>query len=150
MTSVGAAFPSDCWFSEVVARAVSDQPTMERLGIADLRLGIEVTDGSGSPRLFGMVFDGYEVHSLGDVSASGFAPDVVISGPLEVWQEMVSAIEDHGGADGPHTLNSLTLAGVPLEARAPDAVGHDKLFRYMGTIQAVFDAAGAPAAATVP
>jgi|BarGraNGADG00212_1021973.scaffolds.fasta_scaffold236292_2 hypothetical protein len=27
-------------------------------------------------------------------------------------------------------------------------MGHDKFFRYMGTLQAIFDAAGSPAGAT--
>jgi len=60
----------------------------------------------------------------------------------------MAAIVAGGGADGPSTLNSLTLAGVPLEVRSDDAVGQDKFFRFMGTIQAVFDAAGRPLATT--
>lgn len=146
MTPMGAPFPSDRWFSELVDRAVSDRGTMERLGIADLRLGIEIHDDAGGAEVFGIVLEGYEVHSVGEVSATEFVPEVVISGPLDAWQDMVSAIEGHGGADGPQTLNSLSLAGVPFEVRSDDAVGHDKFFRYMGTIQAVFDAAGAPMA----
>jgi hypothetical protein len=72
---------------------------------------------------------------------------VVVSGPLAAWQDMVDWIEEHGPADSAHSLNGLTIAGIPLVARSDDAMGSDKFYRFMGTIQAVFDAAGAPAPA---
>ncbi len=138
-------FPSDAWFTELADRAGSDRTTLEHLGTADLRLGIEVVAPSGDTTLYGLVLDGYDVRSEGAVTERSFAPEAVVSGPLEAWQEMVAAIETHGAADTAHTLNSLSLAGVPLEVRGGDAMGHDKFFRFMGTIQAVFDAAGARA-----
>jgi hypothetical protein len=62
---------------------------------------------------------------------------------------MVAWIEENGPADSAHSLNGLTIAGVPLLARSDDAMGSDKFYRFMGTIQAVFDAAGAPAPTAV-
>jgi hypothetical protein len=47
-------------------------------------------------------------------------------------------------------LNSLSIFGEPLVVRADDAMGHDKFFRFMGTLQAVFDAAGSPATVLAP
>ena len=138
-------FPSDEWFSVLVDRATADPGTMESLGVADLRLGIEVTGADRPPALFGLVFDGYDLWSVGAVDEGEFGPEVVLSGTCSTWEEMVASIESHGRADGPHTLNSLSLAGVPLTVRAADAVGHDKFFRYMGTLQAVFDALGTSA-----
>ncbi len=142
MTTTLPEFPSDAWFSALVDRATSDPSTMASLGVADLRLGIEVTGADGPPALFGLVFDGYDVGSVGRVHEDEFGAEVVLSGTRSTWEEMVTSIESHGRADGPHTLNSLSLAGVPLTVRASDAVGHDKFFRYMGTLQAVFDALG--------
>ena len=144
MVPIDALFPSARWFSELVARASADQSAMERLGIAGLRLGLEIVD-DGHPQMFGIVLDGYDVESLGDVDEEAFAPEVVVSGPSDAWREMVSSIEASGSADASHTLNSLTITGLPFTVRAHDAMGHDKFFRYMGTLQAIFDAAGSPA-----
>lgn len=142
MTPIGAPFPSDQWFSDLVLRATTDPATLGRLGIAEFCLGIEILDEEGGGGLFGLVLDGYDVLAAGRVDEDEFAADAIISGPVAVWREMVESIEANGGADTAHTLNSLSLAGVPLAVRASDAMGHDKFFRYMGTLQAIFDAAG--------
>jgi hypothetical protein len=144
MAPIDALFPSARWFAELVASAKADQSAMERLGIAGLRLGLEIVD-DGHPQMFGIVLDGYDVESLGDVDEEAFAPEVVVSGPSDAWREMISSIEANGSADAAHTLNSLTITGLPFSVRAGDAMGHDKFFRYMGTLQAIFDAAGTPA-----
>jgi len=147
---IDAPFPSDAWFSELVLRAVADQAAVKRLGIAELRFGIEIVDAGENTRLFGLVLDGYEVDSVGEVAEAEFAPEVVVSGSIDSWRQMVAAIEQHGGADTAHTLNSLSTFGEPLVVRADDAMGHDKFFRFMGTLQAVFDAAGSPATVLAP
>ena len=143
MGPIAAPFPSDRWFAELVVRAEADTAAMERLGIADLRIGFEVVadDGSGS-WLFGLVFDGYDVDAVGEPERSGFVPEVVVSGPRSAWEEMVRSIEANGRANAGHTLNTLTITGVPFTVRSTDAMGQDKLYRYMGTVQAVLDAAG--------
>ena len=115
--------------------------------IDELRFGVEVVAPSGEAQLFGIVLDGYDVTSLGTVDEAAFAPEVVVSGPLEAWVEMIEVIEAEGEADTAHTLNSLTIFGTPMMVRSPDAMGQDKFFRFMGTLQAIFDAAGS---ASVP
>jgi hypothetical protein len=147
MGTIEAPFPSERWFAELVARANADRPGMDRLGIAELRFGAEIIDDDGAKQVFGILLDGYDIESLGRVEEREFLPEVVVSGSLADWCDMVASIEANGSADGGHTLNTLTLAGVPFEARSEDAMGHDKFFRYMGTLQALFDAAGAPAVA---
>ena len=147
MSGISDPFPSEAWFTELVRRATSDRAALDHLGIADLRLGIEIVADDGTAELYGLVLDGYAISAAGLTTRDRFDPEVVVSGPLAAWREMVSVIEGRGAADGPHTLNSLSLAGVPLEVRSDDAVGQDKFYRYMGTLQAVFDAAGAPARA---
>ena len=147
MGSIEAPFPSDEWFSLLIAAAVADASLMEHLGIAELRFGVEVVAPSGEAQLFGIVLDGYDVTSLGTVDEAAFAPEVVVSGPLEAWVEMIEVIEAEGEADTAHTLNSLTIFDTPMMVRSPDAMGQDKFFRFMGTLQAIFDAAGS---ASVP
>jgi hypothetical protein len=145
MGAMEAPFPSSAWFVELVSRATSDQAALQRLGIADLRLGVEVLIPDGIDEFFGVVLDGYDIGVVGPTDEDTFAPDVVVSGPLDAWREMVDWIEEHGPADSAHSLNGLTIAGVPLVARSEDAMGSDKFYRFMGTVQAIFDAAGAPA-----
>jgi hypothetical protein len=118
---------------------------MERLGIAEFRFGMEILLPDGSRPLFGLVLDGYDITAEGPVTEAEFAPDVVCSGPLDAWVEMVEWIEANGPADSGHSLNGLSIAGVPFEVRSSDAMGSDKFYRFMGTLQAVFDAAGAVA-----
>ena len=54
---------------------------------------------------------------------------------------MIGWIEANGPADAGHSLNGLSIAGVPFEVRSADAMGSDKFYRYTGTLQAVVDAA---------
>ena len=145
MAPIAAPFPSGPWFEELVARATADTAAMERLGIAEFRLGAEVVGASGARRLFGLEFDGYDITATGPTDEAAFAPDVVCSGSLEAWTEMIGWIEANGPADSAHSLNGLSIAGVPFQVRSSDAMGSDKFYRYMGTLQAVFDAASADA-----
>jgi hypothetical protein len=147
MGAIEAPFPSSAWFVELVARATADPAELEHLGIADLRFGVEVLLPGGAEEFFGLVLDGFDINVVGPTTAESFGSDVVVSGPLAAWQDMVDWIEEHGPADSAHSLNGLTIAGIPLVARSDDAMGSDKFYRFMGTIQAVFDAAGAPAPA---
>ncbi len=151
MGPIEAAFPSEAWFAELVARATADGDAMARLGIADLRFAAEIVDGDGRTDLFGILLDGYDIESLGRVDEARFDPEVVLTGPVEAWREMVASIESRGGADDFHTLNSLSIAGFPFTVRSPDPMGNDKFYRFMGTLQAIFDSAGqVPARAPVP
>ena len=146
MGAIEAPFPSSAWFVELVSRATADPAALERLGIADLRFGVEVLV-AGRHRASSSAWCSTATTSAwsGPTTEDAFAPDVVVSGPLDAWQEMVDWIEEHGPADSAHSLNGLTIAGIPLVARSEDAMGSDKFYRFMGTVQAIFDAAGAPA-----
>ncbi|MGA2836774.1 MAG: hypothetical protein ABSF84_09280 [Acidimicrobiales bacterium] len=148
MPPISAPFPSGPWFQELVSRATADDSAIARLGIAELRFGIEIVLPDGSRPFFGLVLDGYDIEAVGPLDEATFRPEVVLSGPLVAWEEMIAWIETNGAADSAHSLNGLSIAGVPFEVRAEDAMGSDKFYRFMGTIQAVFDAAataGVPA-----
>jgi len=144
MAGIDAPFPSSKWFEQLVARATSDAAAMERLGIAELRFGMEIVVPDGATQFFGLVLDGYDIEAVGPLSEHEFRPEVVMSGLVEAWDEMIGWIQANGPADSAHSLNGLTIAGVPFEARSEDAMGSDKFYRYMGTLQAIFDAAGEP------
>jgi hypothetical protein len=139
-------FPSEAWFGRLAAAVDDDPDTFARLGFAELRFVVEVTDGD-AVRRFGIVLDGYDVESLGELAdPAEFAPDATVTGPMDAWQEMVDNIDTHGGADNEHTLNRLTLAGVPLRVEAVDPMGRDKFYRYAETLQVLFDATARNAA----
>jgi hypothetical protein len=144
MMALLAPFPTEEWFDQLVTRATVDEEAMVRLGIAELRLGIEIVEDDGEIELYGLVLDGYDVESKGRVTEITFAPEAILSGQRSTWDAMVASIETNGGADNANTLNTLSIMGDALILRAPDAMGHDKFFRYMGTLQAIFDAAGQP------
>lgn len=132
-------FPSDAWFGRLAAVAYDDPETFARLGFAELRLVVEVVDGD-SPRRFGIVLDGFDVDYAGELTDDvEFAPDATVTGPIDAWREMVENIDAHGGADNEHTLNRLTMAGVPLSVVAVDPMGRDKFYRYAETLQTLFD-----------
>lgn len=136
------------WFDAMAADAHSRPDVYRRLGFADLRLVLEETDGVGSRR-FGLVLDGYDVHSAGQLDdVDAFGPDAVVTGPRQTWDEMAANIVAHGGADGAHTLNALSIAEEPLRVTAPNPIGRDKFFRYAETLQTLFDSlAAVPSAA---
>ena len=144
MTAMEATFPSGRWFGELVARATADPAELERLGIAELRFGVEVVLPEGASQFFGLVLDGYDIEAVGPIAEEAFGPEVVVSGPLDAWSEMIAWIEANGPADSAHSLNGLSIAGIPFEVRSVDPMGSDKFYRYMGTLQAIFDAAASP------
>jgi hypothetical protein len=137
--SSDAAFPSDAWFGRLAAAAYDDPETFARLGFAELRLAVEVV-GDERARRFGIVLDGYDVDYAGELTDDlEFAPEATVTGPIDAWLEMVENIDAHGGADNEHTLNRLTMAGVPLSVEAVDPMGRDKFYRYAETLQTLFD-----------
>ncbi|MHB8220943.1 MAG: hypothetical protein ACYDHU_11590 [Acidimicrobiales bacterium] len=143
MTTDRPGFPSGPWFNDLVGDVERHSEDYERLGFADCRLAVEVIDEGGSCRWFGLVLDGYDVLSEGELDRlDSFAPDVVVSGPRAAWTEMVDNIVEHQGADRSHTLNALSIAGFPLSTRSSDPMGRDKFYRYAETIQTLFDSAG--------
>lgn len=127
------------WFDAMAADARNRPEVYQKLGVASLRLVVEEVGPDGARR-FGLVLDGYDVESMGEVAdVDAFGPDAVVSGPREAWDDLVANIVRNGRADGPHSLNALTIADIPLRVTAPDPMGRDKFFRYAETLQTLFD-----------
>ena len=90
--------------------------------------------------LYRIVFEVYECVEV----AEGGEPaelDFVLSAPPELWREMLESIHANGGADAAHTINSLTHIGDVMKVEYEDPEGHDRLYRFMATIQAFLDEA---------
>lgn len=127
------------WFEAMAADSRNRPEVYRKLGFGELRLVVEQTEG-GEARRFGLVLDGYDVISAGELDdVDAFGPEATISGPRDAWDEMVANIVEHGGADLHHTLNALSMADAPLRVSSPDPLGRDKFFRYAETLQTLFD-----------
>ena len=148
-----ARFPSVDWFDAVAKAYASDQERAKRVGYVEANVGILVEDG-GSTKGFVLEFAGYGPRAVREVQDPVPETDFTIAGPLEAWREMVQNIRNHGEADLDHTLNRLTMAGVPLRLLSNDQLEADLFFRFNQSFQAYFNAAAGvpaeyPTAATV-
>jgi hypothetical protein len=128
-------FPSLAFFQALQQRTKEEHARFEKLGYCDTSFGVKVGD-----RLYSVAFEVYECVDVGE-GGDPSQLDFVLAGSLETWREMLRSILDHGGADAAHTLNTLTHLGTTLVVEFEDAEGHDKLFRYMASLQEFFDQA---------
>ncbi len=85
----------------------------------------------------------FEVYQLKDVREVAQIDlkkvDFVIEGDGKVWREMIENIRRHGEADTAHDINTLAHFGEQLKIVYDDPDGHDKLYRFMESIQEFFD-----------
>jgi len=133
---VALPFPSLAFFQALQQRTKENAERFEKLGTCDTRFGVRV----GDDELYTVCFEVYEcvdVREGGDPAELDF----VLVGSLETWKELLRSILANGGADAAHTLNTLTHLGQTLRAEFVDPEGHDKLFRFMATLQEFFDQA---------
>jgi hypothetical protein len=149
-------FPSSEWFVTLKQRMEHDPDRYRRLGTVDVVLVTKIDTGGGS-ELYEIGFRGYRCTDVRRLrSLAEAAPGaVVLEGSLATWREMIEAIESNGKADLPHTLNTLTLADVPMRVTAANQLDVDRFYRYQETLQEFFDEAAGfrtdfPAEVVVP
>jgi hypothetical protein len=148
-------FPSLEFFQSLQRRMGEESERFRRLGFVDTRFGIRVS-GPGERRfvLSFEVFDCVEVREADRLDTEPL--DFVLEGDLDAWREMFENIRANGRADAAHSINTLTHFGEGIQVVYDDPDGHDKLFRFVESIQEFFDLAaglevrypGARAAAT--
>jgi hypothetical protein len=128
-------FPSLAFFQALQQRTKEAAERFEKLGYCDTTFGVKVGD-----ELYTV---GFEVYECVDVREGGDPEqlDFVLVGSLETWREMLRSILENGGAGAGQSLNTLTHLGRTLRAEFVDPEGHDKLFRFMATLQEFFDQA---------
>jgi hypothetical protein len=148
--------PSSEWFVTLKLRMERDHDRYRRLGTVDVVLVTKI-DRDGDSDLYEIGFRGYRctgVRRLRSLAEAGPAA-VVLEGSLATWREMIEAIESNGKADLPLTLNTLTLADVPMRVTAANQLDVDRFYRYQETLQESFDEAAGfrtdfPAEAVAP
>ena len=107
-----------------MARATADPAALERLGIADLRFGMESCCRTGPDHLYGLVLDGYDIGAVGPTTEEALVPTSVV-GPARGLAGHDRLDRGARPADSAHSLNGLTIAGIPLAARSRDAMGSE-------------------------
>jgi hypothetical protein len=91
-------------------------------------------------RNFVLEFEVFELKDVHEVEAiDPKKVDFTIEGDAGVWREMIENILRNGEADTSHDINTLAHFGERLKVVYDDPDGHDKLYRFMESIQKFFD-----------
>jgi hypothetical protein len=132
-------FPSREYFLALGAHMAAEQEHFRRLGFVDTTFAIGV-NGPAKPQNFVLAFEVFDLKEVLEVEAIDLAMvDFAIVGDTAVWREMIENIYRNGEADARHDLNTLTHFGEGLQVSYADPEGHDKLYRFMESIQEFFD-----------
>jgi hypothetical protein len=135
-------FPSAAWFEALQERAEAKADLFKKLGFVDANVGIMITpENGGASAGFVLEFSGYGCKRVDEVDRPKDSADFVIEGKYSTWKEMIENIRRNGEADLQHTLNVLTMPGVPLKVEAADQLKADLFFRYNQTLQEFFNGA---------
>jgi hypothetical protein len=110
-----------------------------RLGFIDTTFGVRIGH-NGKARNFILEFEVFELKDAREVEAiDPKKVDFTIEGDTAVWREMIENILRNGEADTSHDINTLAHFGEQLKVVYDDPDGHDKLYRFMESIQKFFD-----------
>jgi hypothetical protein len=135
-------FPSSEYFAALGAQMAAAQERFSRLGFIDTTFAIGV-NGASTARNFILSFEVFELSEAKEVDRIDLASvDFAIAGDASVWREMIENIQRNGEADARHDLNTLAHFGEGLKVTYADPEGHDKLYRFMQSIQEFFDLSG--------
>jgi hypothetical protein len=133
------SFPSTEYFEALKQNMAADQERFRRLGFIDTTFGVRVGH-NGKPRNFILEFEVFELRNVREVDAiDPKQVDFTIEGDASVWREMIENIHRNGEADPSHDINTLAHFGDRLKVSYDDPDGHDKLYRFMESIQRFFD-----------
>ncbi len=132
-------FPSTEYFQALKEKMEASQEKFRRLGFIDTTFGVSVAN-NGKSRHFVLEFEVYDLKNIREVPSIDLKQvDFMIAGEERVWREMIENIKRHGEADASHDLNTLAHFGEQLKVVYEDPDGHDKLYRFMESIQEFFD-----------
>jgi hypothetical protein len=133
-------FPSVEFFTALQDRMREAAERFRRLGYFDTTFAVRVRNGT--ERSFVLRFEVFDCVGVKEVkSLADDAVDFVLEGGFDAWREMLDNIRSHGQADANHTINTLTHFGEKIRVLYDDPDGHDKLYRFVESIQQFFDLA---------
>jgi len=133
-------FPSVEFFQELARRMEGNRAAFEKLGFCDTVMGVSVL--GEPPHLYAITFEVFECSDVRELPAPDTAElDFTLQAPLALWREMFESIQRSGRAEPAYTLNSLSHIGDRMQVLYDDPEGHDKLYRFIATLQAFVDQA---------
>jgi len=136
---MAVSFPSNEYFGALKEKMVAEQEKFRRLGFIDTTFGVRVGQ-NGKARNFILEFEVFELKDVREIDEiDPKKVDFTIEGDAIVWREMLENIHRNGEADTSHDINTLTHFGEQLKVVYDDPDGHDKLYRFMESIQKFFD-----------
>ena len=136
---MAVSFPSTDYFEALKGQMVAAQEHFSRLGFIDTTFAVSVAN-NGKSRNYVLEFEVFELKNVSEVPAIDLKKvDFSIEGDARVWREMIENIKRNGQADTHHDINTLAHFGEQLKIKYDDPDGHDKLYRFMESIQEFFD-----------
>jgi len=136
---MAVSFPSVEYFEALKAKMEAEQEKFRRLGFIDTTFAISVGQ-NGAARNFMLEFEVYELKSVREVPSIDLKQvDFQLVGDARTWREMIENIGRNGAADTSHDINTLAHLGEHLKIAYDSPDGHDKLYRFMESIQEFFD-----------
>jgi len=133
------SFPSTEYFTALQAQMAASEDKFRRLGFIDTTFGVSI-GANGTARNFILEFEVFDLKNISEVPALDLKKlDFAIQGDAPVWREMIENIKRNGQADSSHDINTLAHFGERLKIVYDDPDGHDKLYRFMESIQEFFD-----------
>jgi len=136
---MAVSFPSTDYFEALKAQMVAAQEHFSRLGFIDTTFAVSVAN-NGKSHNYVLEFEVFELKAVREVPEIDLKKvDFAISGDERIWREMIENIKRNGAADTQHDINTLAHFGEQLKIRYDDPDGHDKLYRFMESIQEFFD-----------
>jgi len=132
-------FPSVEWFARLGELMEENRAVHEHVGEIDCSCVWTVfdADGQGTDRHFQTTFELYSLIDVAEVSEEDrVKANFILETDIWVWKEMLENIAENGGRpDLEHSLNRLSLPGVPIRLWAEDPLDRDMFFRFNGSLQ---------------
>jgi hypothetical protein len=137
-------FPSVEWFARLGELMEENRTVHEHVGEIDCSCVWTVfeADGESTDRHFMTTFELYSLVDVREVTEEErVKANFILETDIWVWKEMLENIAANGGRpDLEHSLNRLSLPGVPIRLWAEDPLDRDMFFRFNGSLQEFMNA----------
>ena len=132
-------FPSVEWFARLGELMEENRAVHEHVGEIDCSCVWTIfdADGQGTDRHFQTTFELFSLIDVREVTEEDrVKANFILETDVYVWKEMLESIAEGGGRpDLEHSLNRLSLPGVPIRLWAEDPLDRDMFFRFNGNLQ---------------
>lgn len=137
--TASVAFPSVQWFEALGQLMHEQRDHFAKIGDMDCTMQLTLYDAGpdGQPWRCQVEFEGTDVVDVREVGEDDEErADFVLETDLDTWREMVdNIVANRGRPDLDHTLNRLSLPGVPIRLWGVDPVRRDAYYRFNQSLQ---------------